>query len=99
MAPLGEFSGGLVGSGDINQAFDAYLWKVWKYIKEASTEQPEVLERFRQRDFMIAHRVFDEYKCSFDGTELPRRIEFIESVGMSNVTRAGINDGVLEIST
>lgn len=99
MKPLGEFRGGLIGAMDINEAFDVFLRKAWKPIGEASNDPQHILEGYKQRDFINAHRRFDEYKTSFNENEYPRPIEFNETVGVASIPKAGIDCGVLDLST
>lgn len=99
MKPLGEFCGGLIGAMDINEAFEGFLQRAWKPIQESSKDPRDVLEGYRQRDFLNAHRKFDEYKTSFNEENIPRPIEFSETVGVATIEKAGIDCGVLDIST
>ncbi|KAF8435857.1 hypothetical protein BGX38DRAFT_121367 [Terfezia claveryi] len=98
MRPLGEFCGGLIGAMDINEAFDVFLHKAWKPIGESSNDEKHILESYRQRDFLNAHRRFDEYKTSFNENDIPRPIEFSETVGVASIPKAGIDCGVLDLS-
>lgn len=99
MKPLGGFCGGLIGAMDINEAFDVFLHKAWKPIGESSNDEKHILESYRQRDFLNAHRRFDEYKTSFNENDIPRPIEFSETVGVASIPKAGIDCGVLDLST
>ncbi|KAF8419471.1 hypothetical protein EV426DRAFT_644893 [Tirmania nivea] len=98
MRPLGGFCGGLIGAMDINEAFDVFLHKAWKPIGESSNDERHILESYRQRDFLNAHRRFDEYKTAFNENDIPRPIEFNETVGVASIPKAGIDCGVLDLS-